>query len=348
MARRWTMASRCAASTSSRQPSSRPMTNMSQSSRPCGVSKAPNLRPSGARVSTSWVSSPCRKCRHSGPETAIRARLARTATRGLFAMARDLSAESVERQPSPSYRSPMARGSFPILFITATRIGDAVLSSCLIKKLLDEIPHARFTIVAGPDAAPLFADVPHLERIIVLDKTPGGGHWLRLWSLVRHRKWGLVVDLRGSAINRFLSTRRRAVHRKHSGPPVHKVIEAARVLKLEDDPPAPYLFTSAETEARAEELTAGQGPILALAPAANWVGKTWPIERFAQAAIQLLGKGGPMEGGRLMILGGRADQQIVASLRHVVLKSRFIDLVGKVDVLTAYACLRRARLFIGN
>ncbi|MDX9997638.1 MAG: glycosyltransferase family 9 protein [Phenylobacterium sp.] len=242
----------------------------------------------------------------------------------------------------------MARGSFPILFITATRIGDAVLSSGLIKKLLDEIPHARFTIVAGPDAAPLFADVPHLERIIVLDKTPGGGHWLSLWSQVRHRKWGLVVDLRGSAINRFLSTRRRAVHRKHSGPPVHKVIEAARVLKLEDDPPAPYLFTSAETEARAEELTAGQGPILALAPAANWVGKTWPIERFAQAAIQLLGKGGPMEGGRLMILGGRADQQIVASLRHVVLKSRFIDLVGKVDVLTAYACLKRARLFIGN
>lgn len=242
----------------------------------------------------------------------------------------------------------MARGSFPILFITATRIGDAVLSSGLIKKLLDEIPNARFTIVAGPDAAPLFAEVPHLDEVIVLDKHKGGGHWLSLWSQVRRRKWGLVVDLRGSAINRFLSTRRRAVHRKTSGPPVHKVIEAARVLKLEDEPPAPFLFTSPETEARADELTAGAGPILALAPASNWVGKTWPIERFAQAAIQLLGKGGPMEGGRLMILGGTADHQIVAPLRHVVLKNRFIDLVGKVDVLTAYACLKRARLFIGN
>jgi ADP-heptose:LPS heptosyltransferase len=117
---------------------------------------------------------------------------------------------------------------------------------------------------------------------------------------------------------------------------------------VDDDPPAPFLFTSAATEARAEELTAGEGPILAIAPASNWVGKTWPIERFAQAAIQLLGAGGPLEGGRLMILGGAGDFQIVAPLRHVVLKKRFIDLVGKVDLLTAYACLKRARLFIGN
>ncbi|MET0294240.1 MAG: glycosyltransferase family 9 protein [Phenylobacterium sp.] len=242
----------------------------------------------------------------------------------------------------------MARGSFPILFITATRIGDAVLSSGLIRKLIDEIPNARFTIVAGPDAAPLFANVPGLDQIIVFDKHKGGGHWLGLWSQVRHRKWGLVVDLRGSAINRFLSTRRRAIYRKNAAAPAHKVIEAARVLKVEEEPPAPFLFTSEATEARAAELTGGPGPILALAPASNWVGKTWPVERFAQASMQLLGKGGPLEGGRLMILGGANDSQIVAPLRHVAPKNRFIDLVGKVDLLTAYACLKRARLFIGN
>src|SRR5690606_941321 len=32
----------------------------------------------------------------------------------------------------------------------------------------------------------------------------------------------------------------------------------------------------------------------------------------------------------------------------VVPGDRLIDLVGKVDPLTAYACLKRARLFIGN
>ena len=43
---------------------------------------------------------------------------------------------------------------FPILFIASSRIGDAVLASGLIKRLHDEIPNARFTIAAGPLAAP--------------------------------------------------------------------------------------------------------------------------------------------------------------------------------------------------
>jgi ADP-heptose:LPS heptosyltransferase len=138
------------------------------------------------------------------------------------------------------------------------------------------------------------------------------------------------------------------VFRKSDGPPAHKVVEASRVLRMGEDVAAPHLYTSPETEARALELTHGHGPILALAPAANWVGKTWPLERFAQTAIQLLGEGGPMAGGRLMVLGGPQDHHVIDSLRHVVLKERLIDLVGKVDLLTTFACLKHARLFIGN
>ncbi|WP_374572952.1 glycosyltransferase family 9 protein [Phenylobacterium sp.] len=242
----------------------------------------------------------------------------------------------------------MAQGSFPILFITATRIGDAVLSSGLVRKLAEEVPGARFTVVAGAPAAPLFREMPNLEELIVFEKTRNGGHWLRLWRHVRKRRWGLVVDLRGSAISTFLRRQKRAVYRRSPGPPVHKVIEAARVLGLEDDPPAPFLYTSARTEAHADELTAGAGPILALAPSANWVGKTWPAERFTLLAMTLLGQRGPLAGGRLMVLGAPQDASVVASLRHILPKDRFIDLVGKVDLLTAYACLKRARLFVGN
>jgi ADP-heptose:LPS heptosyltransferase len=239
----------------------------------------------------------------------------------------------------------MARG-FPILFITATRIGDAVLSSGLIKRLADEVPNARFTIVAGPDAAPLFTAVPNLDRIITFEKARSGGHWLRLWQEVRHTRWGLVADMRGSGISRFLSTKRRAIHRK-GAQPMHKVLEAARVLKIETDPAPPHIFTSPEIEAYADELTAGDGPILALAPAANWVGKTWPVERFSRVAMRLLREPGPLQGGRLMVLGGPGDEPLARALRDVALH-RFIDLAGRVDLLTAYACLKRARLFIGN
>jgi ADP-heptose:LPS heptosyltransferase len=242
----------------------------------------------------------------------------------------------------------MAAGAFPILFITATRIGDAVLSSGLIRKLLTEIPNARFTIVAGPAAAPLFEETPRLDEVIVFEKTRDGAHWLRLWNRVRRREWGLIVDLRGSAVSTFLRRKRRAVYRRIPGPPVHKVVEASRMLKLSDEIAEPHIYTSAETEARAVEITAGHGPILALAPAANWIGKTWPLERFAQTAIQLLGEGGPLAHGRLMVIGAPEDHHVMDSLRHVVLKTRLIDLVGTTDLLTAYACLKRASLFVGN
>jgi ADP-heptose:LPS heptosyltransferase len=242
----------------------------------------------------------------------------------------------------------MSRGAFPILFITANRIGDAVLSSGLIKRLSDEIPNARFTIVAGPAAAPLFEEVPNLDRIILFAKAKRGGHWFDLWGQVRDRRWGLVVDLRGSGLSRFVSTKRRAVWRKASGPLAHKVVEAARVLKIEDEPAAPFIYTSPETEARAQELTAGYGPILALAPAANWLGKTWPLERFSRVAMRLLAADGPMKGGRLMVLGGPEDAKLAKGLRDVVVRRQFINLTEDIDLLTAHACLKRARLFIGN
>lgn len=247
----------------------------------------------------------------------------------------------------------MTQRAFPILFITATRIGDAVLSSGLIKFLADQVPNARFTIVAGPLAAPLFAHVPGLDRVIVMEKGKGKGHWFKLWRQVRHKKWGLVVDLRGSATALFLRRDKRAIWKKLPGEVTHKVLDAARTLKLEGDPPAPHLYIIPEVQALADDLLGlngarDEGPILAVGPAANWVGKVWPIERFTQTAAQLLDKDGPMAGGRLLILGGPEDTRMVEELRRASTRGRTIDLTGKVDLLTAYACLRRARLFIGN
>lgn len=237
---------------------------------------------------------------------------------------------------------------FPILFITSTRIGDAVLSSGLIRKLAEEMPNARFTVVAGPPAAPLFEAVPNLDALIVLRKEKFGGHWFKLWNRVRRRSWGLIVDLRGSMMSTFLSRRKRAVQRRNLETGRHKVLEAARLLGLEDDPPGPFLFVDDDRKARAAQLTAGQGPILAMGPASNWIGKVWPIERFANTANRLLAKDGALAGGRLLILGGPDDVKAVDELRRVLPRDRVIDLTGQVDLLTAAACLAHARLFIGN
>ena len=246
----------------------------------------------------------------------------------------------------------MASPSFPILFVAPERLDDAILASGLLRRLHDEIGHARFVIASAPAVAPLFRDIPGLDRLVTFE--PDALGWLGLWRRVRGRRWGLVLDLRGSRLSRFLSARKRAVRRvpKTALQPAHKVLEAARVLKVEDDPPAPFLFTSPETEAKAEALLkppgGAGGPILAIAPAADWVGKTWPPERFAVTAAELLGPRGPLAEGRLLLVGEAQDRWATETVRRAIPRERLIDLVGRGDLLTAYACLKRARLFIGN
>jgi ADP-heptose:LPS heptosyltransferase len=240
----------------------------------------------------------------------------------------------------------MADKPFPILFITGASIGEAVLASGLMRRLLDEIPGARFTVATSRAALPLFAHVPNLEATIV---APEPGAWFSVWRAAQGRRWGLIVDLSGEQLSRFLSARRRAVRRHGAGDAgVHQVVAAARALRIEDDAPAPFLFTSEEIEAAAARHVGRGGPILAVAPAAEWVGKTWPAERFASAAARLLAPSGPLADGRLMIVGEASDREAGQALRLAVSRDRIIGFPGQLDLLTTYACLKRVRLFIGN
>jgi ADP-heptose:LPS heptosyltransferase len=72
-----------------------------------------------------------------------------------------------------------------ILFITATRIGDAVISTGLLNHLVTQNSGAQITVACGPLAESIFTAVPGLERVIVLSKTAFSGHWFRLWNAVR-------------------------------------------------------------------------------------------------------------------------------------------------------------------
>jgi len=96
-----------------------------------------------------------------------------------------------------------------ILFVTATRIGDAVLSTGLLGHLIERHPGALLTIAAGPAAAPLFEAVPGLERLLVVAKRRLALHWLSLYRSLAAERWDLVVDLRGSALAFLLRARER-------------------------------------------------------------------------------------------------------------------------------------------
>ena len=241
----------------------------------------------------------------------------------------------------------MSPSPFDILFFAPGEVTDAVMASGLVRRLLDEIDNARFTVVASPATAPLFRAMPRLERGVARDGA-GFSAAFSLWRRLRRRRWGLVLDAAGLRLSGLLRARRRVRADPESASTEHKVVQAARLLRLVEDPPAPFLFTDPEIEARAERLLGEGGPILAMAPGGGWIGRTWPTDRFARMAIQLLGPAGPLADGRLLILGGPEDWREAESLRRSIPRARWIDLTGESDPLTLYACLARVRLFVGG
>jgi ADP-heptose:LPS heptosyltransferase len=234
-----------------------------------------------------------------------------------------------------------------LLFITSTRIGDAVLSTGLLGHLIEAHPGMRVTVACGALPAPLFQAVPGLERVLVMQKGAWLGHWLRLWRETVATRWRLVVDLRGSLIAYALAAAERRVLGKTQGAE-HRVVQLAALFGLADRPPSPRLWIGAEHRARAAALVPAGGPVLALAPAANWRAKTWRAERFAELARALTATGGMLPGARLLVLGAEADRRQAEPTLAAVAPERVIDLVGRIDIMTAAAALARAQFFIGN
>ncbi len=228
-----------------------------------------------------------------------------------------------------------------ILFVTANRVGDAVLSTGLLDHLIRAHPEARFTIACGPIAEGVFARMPQRERTIILAKRRWDLHWPGLWARTVGRRWDLVVDVRGSALGWTLWAGRRAAMRPRSG---RKLAQLASILGL-DPPPLPVAWIGAEDRAAAARLLPADRPVIALGPTANWAPKIWPPDRFAalfEALAPLL------PGVRPAVLGGPGETESAMAAPLLARLPEAIDLVGRLSLPEAAACLERAALFAGN
>jgi ADP-heptose:LPS heptosyltransferase len=232
-----------------------------------------------------------------------------------------------------------------VLFITATRIGDAVLSTGLLGWLTERHTDAEITIACGPAAAPLFVEMPGLRRIIVVRKQPASLHWLRLWAACVGQRWDLVVDLRRSALAWFLNAGERRLPPR-SEESLHRVELLGRTLEL-DLPPAPRLWTAARHEDAAARLLPSDRPALSLGPMANWPAKIWPSGRFADLARRLTAPGAPLAGATIVVAGSVDEDTLAQPVLDAIPAARRINLFGQ-DLLTVVAVLRRCDLFVGN
>jgi len=234
-----------------------------------------------------------------------------------------------------------------ILFITSSRIGDCVLSTGLLAYLLENHPGASVTIACGPVPAPLFRAVPGLDRVIVMDKGPRKAHWRKLWRETAFHLWDLVVDLRASAFAWVVPTRRRLTYRPAKAA-IHRVRQLAALVGRAGTPPAPRLWLDEAALAEAACRIPAGPPVLAVGPTANWPGKQWPAERFAELIVRLTAEAGIMPNARVAVFGSPSEHAVAEPVLAAIPPARRIDLVGGVDLPGVAACLGRCAFYVGN
>ncbi len=231
-----------------------------------------------------------------------------------------------------------------ILFITSTHIGDAILSSGLLARIMDDYPDDGVTIACGAPAAKVFEAVPRLESIHVIRKRRYSLHWPDLWRKAFGRRWRVLVDLRRSPSPFVLRAARKYTLPKAKGGQ-HRV---ALISSAIGSPPLdPRIWVSEEHAARGRTLIDGNGPVLAVAPGANWPGKIWPAERFVELARRLTAPDAVLEGGRILVVGSKDERPMAQPIFDALPAASIIDGLG-TDVLSTYAALQGCRLFVGN
>ncbi|MBW4024238.1 MAG: glycosyltransferase family 9 protein [Proteobacteria bacterium] len=231
-----------------------------------------------------------------------------------------------------------------ILFITATRIGDAVISTGILNHLLERHPSARFTVACGPVAAGVFAAMPRLERLILMPKQKWDGHWFKLWGQVVRQRWDLVVDVRGSGTAFFLNARSRRIL-KGGRRPGSRLGQLATSMGIAP-PPLPVAWTAPADRARAQALLPQGVPLIGLGPTANWADKVWPAERFVALFETLRDR--RLADARPVIFAGPGPTEAGMARPVLAALPGAVDLAGLLTLPEAAACLARLDLFVGN
>lgn len=235
-----------------------------------------------------------------------------------------------------------------ILFITSSRIGDAVLSSGLLNYMQSEYPNAKFTISCGPLAVSLFEGLPNLERIIPLEKQKYNKHWIGLWKDVVGTRFDIVVDLRNSVVSRLIRAQHRYVYGSYVEKKLHKVEQNASVMRLSDAPPSPKLWFSDAQREKAKAFVPDGDAVLGVGPAANWVGKTWPADRFMAIIEWMTSEYGVMPNARVAVFAAPGEEEVARAVLSSVPDDRQLDVIAKSDPGTAAAAIARCSFYLGN
>jgi lipopolysaccharide heptosyltransferase II len=273
-----------------------------------------------------------------------------------------------------------------VLLIRLRLIGDVVLSTPVIRALRRAFPDAAITYLVERDAAAVVIGNPHLDEVMIVERTRGLARLvddLRLARRLRRRRFDVVIDMHGGPRSSWLAFATgapqrigydmpgrqwmytRVVPRPRELRPRHSVLNQWDLLSAVDgwpgDEPHPgrdaveMPLDDAADQRTAERLNiAGVQPndeLIVIHVSANNPFRRWPEPAFIEL-VAALASASPNR--RLVLSSGPSDKtaarRIAQGARAVLgapSASRILDF-GEFDLMELRALIARSRLFIGG
>jgi heptosyltransferase-2 len=259
-----------------------------------------------------------------------------------------------------------------ILVVQLDHVGDAVLSTPMLRALNQRFPDAAVDVLASAWNHEIFQDNPHVRQVHVSQRNwqargqgrPSHfGEALRLGRRMRRWQYDLGIDPRGdfliALLLRLAGIPRRLGWGAGGGgflltdspewdPRRHEVDARLALLEplgINRYSRAPELFPSWSDQYAVREALAAlpelREPLVILHVSAGTSAKRWPVPYLAELVKRLL----QLMDGTLILVGDRPDRLRARHLARV--DRRVVDWTGRLPLMQLASLLEEAALFIG-
>ncbi len=260
-----------------------------------------------------------------------------------------------------------------ILFRAANWVGDAIMTTPVLRGLRQTFPHARITVLAKPWVIPVYEYNPHVDDVMVYESSGRhamGKGTLRLIRDIRARKFDMAILMQNAFEAAFLAFFARIPIRigyntdgrtlllnypvkldkrlktKHLTLYYLGILEGAG---FSHDGPAMELAICPEDLAWAKEFFSSEGwhperPVIGINPGATGgTAKKWLKERYAELARILA----ETYHTRVLIFGGPADKALGEEIVSLS-RGNCVNMAGATSLGRAFALISFLDLFVTN
>ena len=254
-----------------------------------------------------------------------------------------------------------------ILFIRIDRVGDLVLSTPALKAIKSAFPGSELTVLASPGACGILDNNPHVDRVVVYDRTASMAARAAVLRGLREGRYDLAVDplddwdlepaliaawsaapvrIGYAGAGREVFFNRILERPRIPAPAVDVALRVLQPLGIRTADRKPQIALLEQEKAQAGQWLAerlnGGAPVVGIHPGATYGTQRWMPDYFVELADRLA-----KEGAAVMLLGGPSDGALVERIAGRM-RSRSAIRVVAGNLRRFCALLWHCRLLVCN